>query len=148
MDFDGFRDKVRSFQARYAAKQFPPDFDSWTASPEELSAIESALGTRLPAQYKQVMQEYGAGHFAFVELMPVRSVDDSADLLSVNTGDLAVPGFVAVAPVGTGDYWGFASTDGECANQVYFWFHDDQALELAAEDFLEFVVKQGLRDEV
>jgi hypothetical protein len=47
------------------------------------------------------------------------------DLLSVNQGTMAPPDFVAVAPVGTGDWWGFASVNGVCDERVNFFDHED-----------------------
>jgi hypothetical protein len=52
---------------------------------------------------------------------------------------------VAVAPVGTGDYWGFPVVDGRCLDEVWFHFHDAGDAELDASDFLEFVARRGLR---
>jgi hypothetical protein len=61
-------------------------------------------------------------------------------------GDAGSPlAFVAVAPVGTGDWWGFRVQDGVCAEAVDFWFHDDDVFEPAGSDFLEFLVQQGLK---
>jgi hypothetical protein len=45
--------------------------------------------------------------------------------------------FVASAPVGSGDHWGFQVIDGRCHDEVWFRFHEAGDLELDADDFLE-----------
>ncbi|MDI6105896.1 hypothetical protein QLQ12_45730 [Actinoplanes sp. NEAU-A12] len=60
-------------------------------------------------------------------------------------GEVADRGFLAIAPVGTGDHWGFPVIDGCCSEQVWFHFHDAGDDELVAQDFLEFVASRGLK---
>jgi hypothetical protein len=92
------------------------------------------------------MRVFGGGVFSFVELLPARSPDGrSEDLLSVNTGEYAVPDFVAVAPVGTGDWWGFVSENGVCHEQVCFLDHEDGSIQADSADFYEFVSVKGVR---
>ncbi|MEV7549759.1 hypothetical protein AB0N89_09070 [Amycolatopsis sp. NPDC089917] len=89
------------------------------------------------------MLTYGGGGFFSIDLLPVKSPDGrEEDLLSVNENSDEWVGFVAAAPVGTGDWWGFTADAGICGEAVYFRFHEDEQLELAADDFL---VKCGLR---
>src|SRR6266540_630166 len=66
------------------------------------------------------------------------------DVVSVSKREDPAGSFVAVAPVGTGDYWGFPVINGRCSDQVWFRFHDAGAPELAANDFLTFVANRGL----
>ncbi|MFD0743167.1 hypothetical protein ACFQ1L_16295 [Phytohabitans flavus] len=73
----------------------------------------------------------------------LREVHDE-DLRSVNDREFPDRTFIAVAPVGTGDHWGFPVTDGRCHDEVWFHFHDAGAPELDAADFLEFVAHRGL----
>lgn len=149
MEFEELEAQVESFRAERAGRQYPPGFqlfDSMTATDAELAAAEAALGTRLPSKYRRFMQAFGGGVFSFVELLPVRSPDSSdEDLLSVNLGAYAVPNFVAVAPVGTGDWWGFVSSDGVCSEQVSFVDHEDGAVQVQFGDFYEFALTKGLR---
>ncbi|BCJ55406.1 hypothetical protein Asp14428_68810 [Actinoplanes sp. NBRC 14428] len=149
MEFEELEAQVESFRAERAGRQYPPGFqlfDSMTATDADLAAVEAALETRLPSKYRRFMQAYGGGVFSFVELLPVRSPDSSdEDLLSVNLGAYAVPNFVAVAPVGTGDWWGFVSKDGVCNEQVSFIDHEDGAVQVQFGDFYEFALAKGLR---
>ncbi|GIM94065.1 hypothetical protein [Paractinoplanes toevensis] len=66
-------------------------------------------------------------------------------LLQENTGAYAVPGFVSVAPVGSGDMWGFVVHDGHCEEAVSMRLHDTGEIVFEAKDFLEFVATRGLR---
>ncbi|ROO52906.1 SUKH superfamily protein [Micromonospora sp. Llam0] len=149
MEFEELEAQVESFRMERAGKQYPPGFqlfDSWTATEDDLAAVEAVLRTQLPSKYKRFMQIFGGGVFSFVELLPARSPDGrSEDLVSVNTGTFAVPNFVSVAPVGTGDWWGFVSEDGFCGEQVSFLDHETGAVQLDASDFYEFVSSKGLR---
>ncbi|MEW2427766.1 SMI1/KNR4 family protein [Micromonospora sp. NPDC047644] len=149
MEFEELEAQVESFRAGIAGRQYPPGFqlfDSMIATDAELAAVEAALGTQLPSKYKRFMQVFGGGVFSFVELLPVRSSDGSdEDLFSVNLGAYAVPDFVAVAPVGTGDWWGFVSEKGVCREQVDFLDHEDGTVHFQFSDFLQFVLVKGLR---
>lgn len=149
MEFEEFETQVASVRAERAGKQYPPGFqlfDSWTASDDDLVRVEAELQTQLPAKYKEFMRRFGGGQFVFVDLLPAKSPDGrSEDLLTVNKGDFATPNFVAVAPVGTGDWWGFASANGVCEEQVSFLDHEDGSLQYDAADFLEFASDKGLR---
>ncbi|MBL7502374.1 SMI1/KNR4 family protein [Frankia sp. CNm7] len=149
MEFEEFEAQVEAFRVERVGRRYPPGFqlfDSWIATDADLAAVETVLRTRLPSKYKRFMQAFGGGVFSFVEILPARSPDArSEDLLSVNTGVFAVPNFVAVAPVGTGDWWGFVSEDGVCREQVSFLDHEDGAVQFDASDFYEFVSSRGLR---
>jgi hypothetical protein len=50
-----------------------------------------------------------------------------------------------VAPVGSGDMWGFVSRNGRCDNAVSFWHHEDDHIAFDSDDFLELLVSKGLR---
>jgi hypothetical protein len=92
------------------------------------------------------MMRYGGGVFGFVELFPVAPVSSGTDdLRTFNDREFPDRSFVAVAPVGTGDHWGFPVIDGRCSEQVWFHFDDAGDDELVAQDFLEFVASRGLK---
>jgi hypothetical protein len=82
--------------------------------------------------------------FGFIDLLPVQS-GDADDLLKVNTGEFAIPDFLAVAPVGSGDWWGFASRQSKCGDVVSLWDHETGDLHIDSDDFLVFVASRGLR---
>jgi antitoxin YobK len=126
---------------RRRSASMPADFEPFeflTASDQELRRVEDELGAVLPAQYREFMMRYGGGEFLFLDLVPV------GDLVSVNRFE-QVPDFVVIAPVGTGDSWGFDVSDGVCGDEVSFWFHDDRRREPDSADFLEFLSAKGLR---
>lgn len=152
MDFDEFDRLAEELRARSAALA-DLDLDGFEsveariASADELGEAEQALGVVLPAQYKSFMMRYGGGQFGFLDLLPVRagrSRKDVDDIVSVSQHEFPDRSFVAVAPVGTGDYWCFAVVEGRCPDQVWFHFHDAGDPEPAADDFLDFVVRHGI----
>ena len=81
------------------------------------------------------------------ELLPVgaRGSGDGDDIVSVCRRTLPDGSFVAVAPVGTGDFWGFPVRAGRCRDEVWLHFRGggDPAPEDA--DFLDFLARVGVR---
>ncbi|MFJ3901406.1 SMI1/KNR4 family protein [Streptomyces sp. NPDC090025] len=116
------------------------------ASEAELSEAEETLQAQLPGEYREFMKRHGGGMFLFLDLLPVVASDDQEDdLVRVNVAEFKDGNFVAVAPVGTGDWWGFSVVEGRCASQVDFWDHEDGQVQFAATGFLEFLAYEGLR---
>lgn len=118
-----------------------------TATAAQIAAVEQAMGVLLPQRYKAFMTRYGGGVFGYLELFPVvaRPLEYRDDLRTVNDLEFPDRTFVAVAAVGTGDFWGFPVTGGRCHDEVWFHFHDDPRHEPVAVDFLEFVARRGLK---
>lgn len=149
MEFDEFEDVLRDAQSAYAGDRVPPGlslFDYIRASDTDINRVESELSVRLPRRYCEFMRNYGGGQFLFIDLLPVFSGGGQPeDLLAVN-GDAPWRGrFVAVAPVGTGDWWGFPVSGGICVEHVDFLFHEDGSVEESDLDFLEFLSRRALR---
>jgi hypothetical protein len=148
VEFTDFEARLADVRSSPSVAVLPAEmqmFDFIAVTDERMVAVEAALRVRLPAKYRQFMKGYGGGQFLFVDLLPAVSSEGREDLISVNGGAGPQPVFVAVAPVGTGDWWGFRVQDGVCVDAVDFWFHDDDVFEPASSDFLEFLVQQGLR---
>jgi hypothetical protein len=149
MEFAEFQRLVDALLADHASRGYPATIrilDALLATDDDLSFVERQLDTRLPAEYKRVVKTYGAGMFGFVELLPVRAGSDGGyDVLVANTGHDTVSGFVAIAPVGSGDMWGFVARNGNCEEAVSIWFHDTGDIETDSSDFLEFLASRGLR---
>lgn len=101
---------------------------------------------RFPRKYREFMKRYGGGHFLFIDLLPVISKNARLEDVPTVNDDASWRGsFVAVAPVGTGDWWGFSVVDGECKDGVDFIYHEDGQIEEGSCDFLEFLSEQALR---
>ncbi|MGW7517196.1 SMI1/KNR4 family protein [Streptomyces sp. NPDC054796] len=147
MEFEEFEEKLRAAQQKHAPPGRPPElhpFDSWTASDEDIARVQEELGSTLPRKYTEFMRRHGGGQFLFVDLLPVLSHDGTEDDLVTSNREINATGFIAVAPVGTGDWWGFHSVKGECGDEVIFLDHEDGSTQLAAADFLEFLSAQAL----
>ncbi len=144
-EFDGFLEGVRRTPAAT-----PPDsdiraFDFWAATADDIQRTETRLGVKLPEQYKEFMRRYGGGAFLGLELIPVVSPHGGEeDLVELNEAE-RLTDFVAVAPVGTGDHWGFRVIDGICEGEVGFYMWETGEVSRAASDFLEFAARFGLR---
>jgi SUKH superfamily protein len=149
MEFDEFEALLRGAQAKYAGGMVPEGlslFDSLRASDRDLDHVESELAVRLPEKYREFMKQYGGGQFLFVDLLPAISEGGwPEDLVMVNSDASWRGAFVTVAPVGTGDWWGFSVADGVCKESVDFVYHEDGVIEEGRQDFLVFLSKQALR---
>lgn len=151
MDFEEFEPYLDAAVARHQALGLPDEmspFDNIRASEVEIRRVERDLEVQLPEQYKEFMSRYGGGSCASVYLLPVISKGGAErDLLDVNRTESFTTPFLAVAPVGTGDWWGFEVTQGACRDQVSIYSFEDEVVESESTDFLSFVAKQGLRIE-
>lgn len=149
MEFEEFETHLAAARTKRAGLSSGEGFDVFEgrlASQEDLVAAERALRVQLPDDYKEFMKRHGGGMFLFLDLLPVSGSDDQEDdLVKVNLRDFADIAFVAVAPVGTGDWWGFSVTEGRCASQVSFWDHEDGSVQVEVDTFLGFVAREGLR---
>jgi antitoxin YobK len=146
-EFDALAEPLRQKSAASEAKHGFALIEGRTATADEIASVEHQMGVILPEKYKAFMMRYGGGVFGFVELFPIvtQSEEHGNDLRTINDQEFPDSTFVAVAPVGTGDHWGFPVTDGRCHEQVWFRFHDAGDPELVAADFLEFVANHGLK---
>ncbi|MET8151795.1 SMI1/KNR4 family protein [Actinoplanes sp. NPDC049668] len=144
-EFDALAEALRQKSAASVAKYGFALIEGRTATADEITAVELRMGVILPSKYKAFMRNYGGGMFGFVDLLPVIAEPGDDDLLAVNDREFSDRGFVAVAPVGTGDYWGFPVAGGRCHDEVWFRFHDAGEPEVVADDFLEFAAIRGLR---
>jgi hypothetical protein len=115
MNFEQFEEVLQSAVDQQAAQYYPPDFrlfDFHRAAESDIQRAEIELNVVLPKKYKEFMLRYGGGQFLFLDLLPVISPDGrSEDLIEVNQHFREL-GFVAVSPVGTGDWWGFPGIPG------------------------------------
>lgn len=149
MEFEEFESRLSVARAEREGKRLPEGFqlfDSWAASEADLLNVEQRLRVQLPEKYKRFMRLHGAGQFLFLDLLPVISADEhDDDLITVNEAEFSTREFIAVAPVGTGDWWGFSVVDGVCLNRVDFVDHEIRSVEFAYSDFLEFLAYRGLR---
>ncbi|MEH1127339.1 SMI1/KNR4 family protein [Micromonospora sp. CPCC 206061] len=145
--FDVLVESLRRASAASLAKYGFPLIEGLTVTGDEVTKVETRLGVALPEKYKAFMVHYGGGMFGTVDLFPIsrHGTDHDDDLASVNDREFPDRTFIAVAPVGTGDHWGFPVTNGQCHDEVWFRFHDVGDPELHAVDFLEFVARHGLR---
>lgn len=120
-----------------------------TSTLAEIAQVEDRMGVIFPDKYKAFMTRYGGGAFGFVELLPIvapDTPDEYGDVLTQNDRHFPDRDFVAVAEVGTGDYWGFPVSEGRCHEQVWFHYHDaEDDREPVAADFLAFVAEYGLK---
>ncbi|MFJ4990396.1 SMI1/KNR4 family protein [Streptomyces sp. NPDC088732] len=147
MNFAEFDEHLSAARAKRVGLSDPEGgvFESQRASVAELSHAEVILGTSLPAEYKEFMQRYGGGMFLFLDLLPIAAHGNPEDVLKVHEREFKNTSFIPVAPVGTGDWWGFLSAEGRCSPEVYFWDHEGGPVQLESGSFLEFMAREGLR---
>jgi hypothetical protein len=143
-EFEVLVEPLRRKSAAHQAEYGFALIEGHTVTAQEIANIERQMAVVLPDKYKAFMMRYGGGAFGFVDLFPLLPVSGCDDLHTLNDHEFPDRNFVAVAPVGTGDHWGFPVTDDRCHDQVWFRLHDAGDDELVAADFLEFVASRGL----
>ncbi|WP_161594873.1 SMI1/KNR4 family protein [Verrucosispora sp. SN26_14.1] len=144
-EFDALVEPLRQKSAASIAAYGFTLIEGRTATTAEIDDLEKRLGVTLPEKYRSFMMRYGGGMVGCVELFPIAGGDSGDDVKSVNDREFPERTFIAIAPVGSGDYWGFPVDDGNCRDEVWFHFHDGGDPELEAPDVLGFVARRGLR---
>lgn len=121
-------------------------FEPMRATEEELNHVQRELSISLPADYLTFMTEVGGGAFGFMDILPARRDSPHRDdVMSVNLHPWWPVDFYAVAPVGTGDMWGFSYVDGVASDEIYFLDHEDGSLTSEQSGFLDFLAAKALR---
>lgn len=88
----------------------------------EVHAFESRVGADLPDQYKRFLLEFGHGHFGFLKIL---GLTDIAELDSNLPSQQLPTGFLPVADLETGDYFGYEPNgNGEFGSAVVAWDHE------------------------
>ncbi|MFF7116907.1 SMI1/KNR4 family protein [Streptomyces albogriseolus] len=149
MNFDQLDSYIDGALARHRSLGLPEEmapFKLVQASQADIDQTEQVLEVQLPEQYKEFMCRYGGGSFASLDLIPIAaSIEFSVNLTSLNSREerFALP-FIAVAPVGTGDWWGFEVREGICCKEVSFYSFEDEMARIKYPNFLEFITREGL----
>jgi hypothetical protein len=124
-EFEALAEPLRRKSAAVQAQHGFALIEGQTATAEEIANVELDMAVVFPDNYKAFMMRFGGGTFGFVELFPIgATVVGHDDLGTVNDREFPDRSFLAVAPVGTGDHWGFPVIGGRCHDSVRFHFHD------------------------
>jgi hypothetical protein len=125
-EFDVLAELLRQKSVASEAKYGFALIDGRIATVDEIASVERRMGVVLPEPYKAFMMRYGGGMFGFVDLFPIvaEPTPEGDDLWTTNDREFPDRRFVAVAPVGTGDHWGFQVADGHCQDAIWSHFHD------------------------
>ncbi|MGW7817748.1 SMI1/KNR4 family protein [Streptomyces puniciscabiei] len=150
MDFAELAAHIDAAVAQHQRLGLPDEmspFENLSASDADLERVEEELGVRLPDQYRSFMKRYGGGAFGSLDLLPAvcPAGDRREDMLEVARSEQFEVAFVPIAPVGTGDWWGFEVVEGVCREPVCMYLFEDGTLETASPDFITFAAKEGLR---
>lgn len=100
-------------------------FEYWVATDEGIALANTAPGTQLSDDYVWFMRRYKGGTFGFVEILPIVAPEPGIDdFLRINQEGYTPLYFIAIAPVGTGDWWGFTIEGGRCSRSAHFAYHN------------------------
>ena len=123
-------------------------------SEDQLKTTESEIGAKFPDSYRRLMMQSNGGEIAansdIWNLIPLRDTSDrkriSRTANHVVSETMSLSGFpawhenaYAIAENGTGDALVMFQDGDRFEPQVFFWCHEDGALELVAEDFSALV---------
>jgi hypothetical protein len=113
----------------------------------DLSSMEDALNAQLPDEYKKFVSTYGSGHFAFgIVYSPNPSSELS--LYGINMKNKSIrQDHVLFSESGTGDYYGFRTTESKCSSRVSFFDHESETWhETDHSDLFCFLSETALRN--
>lgn len=130
MNFEAFKELVEKTRSEHPV-WFGIESDE---CPDETAVIEAErkLGSKLPADYKKFIFEYGGGYFA---LSNVYSLEKKSDwnMVDMNYKYNAIrKGHVLISENGSGDFYGFKVVDGICEPKICFYDHEVEAWQESA----------------
>ncbi|PVE25050.1 hypothetical protein DC522_07485 [Microvirga sp. KLBC 81] len=92
----------------------------------EIDEVESILNVRFPGEYKDFLLSYGAGYFAFMLVLGVKT---ETQWNVIRHASLLPSNFLPAADNASGDYYGFVVRGGECDRSVAFWDHETGSIQ-------------------
>jgi uncharacterized protein YdcH (DUF465 family) len=143
MTLEEFRAVVEQLRAEnpilFELESDPPATDA------EIQRAEEQLKSSLPEQYRSFVKEFGAGFFAFGNVLSVKSGSEW-DIVNFNQrNELIGGGFVAVSDPHTGNLYGFKCEAGVCRPEVWGYDIDDRAwARTEFNDLFEFLHRRAL----
>lgn len=119
--------------------------DECEFSDRELFAIEKELNVELPVEYKQFIQEYGGGYFAFCTIYSMCKNSDW-NIVDINNKYILLrKNYLLISENSLGDFYGFKVLGSKCSSQLYFFDHDLEEWNSSEySNLFEYIDKVGL----
>lgn len=125
----------------------------WFDNPSDLEAqdyqvakAESQLGVLLPKKYKEYVNTFGGGYFAFANIFSVTG-DSECYICKRNeeARNYLPKNYVAISDDEAGGMYGYVVREGVCGDEIFYWNHDDGSISKTAyDDLFEYLVEVGL----
>lgn len=143
MDFKAFRELVEKTMSDHPV-WFGIESDE---SPTDtmIAEAEKRLSVELPEDYKNFINAYGGGYFAFSNVYSLE-VGSDWNLVDVNYKyDTLRKGFVLFSENGAGDFYGFKVESDGCKSEIYFFDHEVEIWqETSYSNLFEYLKKTAL----
>ena len=110
----------------------------------KIHEVESKLKVKLPEKYKQFLNKFGGGEFAFVNIFSVEPLSDYN--VALQNSKWQIENFVSISDDQTGGIYGYKIEAGQLSEKIHFWSFDECCFENTIyDDIFEFIVRCGLR---
>lgn len=114
------------------------------ATAQDIEMIERYYSLVMPICYKQFIQKYGGGYFAFIV---VYSLDENSPFFikrNVTLDFIDKNKYLPVIDLETGDTIGFRIVNGICDEKMAIYNHEKKELNEIEMDFYNVILKYGL----
>ena len=145
MTLDDFRLLEQRFQ-REKPKVFQLASPDRPATSDQILAVESAVGARLPDVYRSFLREFGGGEYGFLKVfsadpqghyyLPRRQREASRYL---------PPGLLAISDDSAGGFYALRVVDSRAEDEVRYWNIDGGEIGVLFGDILDFVAHHAFR---
>lgn len=114
-------------------------------SSDVIDSFEKEYGLVLPTSYKEFLNVYGGGYFAYVSVFSLDANSEFFLKKNVTIEEIKRSSYIPILDLETGDTLGFLFDDGECSETVMLFNHEDNSLVNTGLDFFETLCKYGLK---
>lgn len=119
--------------------------DECKLSDGEIFIAEKELNVKFPIEYKQFIQEYGGGHFAFCIIYSICKKSDW-NIVDINNKYILLrKDYLLISENSSGDFYGLNILGNKCSSQLYFFDHDSEEWsQTKYSNLFEYIAELGL----
>lgn len=116
----------------------------------DIDTVENQLNISFPEDYKEFIEAFGGGYFAFTVIFSV-SADSEWNIINQNQSLdlLEKQHFLAVSDNQAGDYYGYKIGNGLIEKNLFVYDHDNRQIKQTKyQNLFEYLMEVGLKQTV